>query len=228
MLYGPSREQVFANLKVAADHLYSLGWLVNLDKSSVIPSSGTGWTLSQNILHTKDKVDKLCSVVQGLIDSPAVSLRSIMRVLGLMTSAIPAVVWAQAHTRTLQQFLLAHWGGDLGTLDRQVSLSREVRYSLGWWLDPRTGQALEAAESNSVNHRCQLLGLGSSSGGAVWTGYLEHNQPGSLFKFQGAEGSFLALHHFAAQLRGRHVQVRSDNAVTVAYINKWGHQVAAL
>lgn len=61
-------------------------------------------TVSQKIFLSKDKGEKLSSEVQRLIVAPTVSLRMIMLVLGLMTSAIPAVVWAQAHIRSLHSF----------------------------------------------------------------------------------------------------------------------------
>ncbi|KAM9329431.1 uncharacterized protein PAF06_002473 [Gastrophryne carolinensis] len=65
----------------------------------------------------RQKVDMNRAEAQRLVIVPQVSIREIMKILGLMTSAIPAVQWAQLHTRMLQNFLLEQWNKQQGSLD---------------------------------------------------------------------------------------------------------------
>ena len=139
LLFAASPEQLSRDLEVTKKVLTDLGWLLNLDKSSLIPSQQITYlgylldsTLSRVFLPV-EKVKKLDRAVASLQNNQQVSLRSLMSTLGLLTSALPAVQWAGLHFRPLQAFLLKVWDHSLETLDSLILVPLQVKRSLWWW-----------------------------------------------------------------------------------------------
>lgn len=86
------------------------------------------------LLLPQEKIGKVAGAVSALLELRESSQRYIMKVLGLMTTCIPAVPWAQLHSGELQSFLLSSWDRRKEYLDEKVSLPGEVRALLKWWL----------------------------------------------------------------------------------------------
>lgn len=83
--------------------------------------------MSQRIFLPQEKIIKVQRAVSTLHETEEASLRTIMRILGLMSSYFPVVHWAQFHFRRLQGFLLSSWDGIRESLDLRVYLSGEVK-----------------------------------------------------------------------------------------------------
>lgn len=108
LLFADSKDQVEVNLQVTQAHLNGLGWLLNLQKSNLIPSQRVWFlgyeidSVKQRILLPQEKVEKMHMALKILQNNTEVSVRQAMSVLGLLTAAIPSVQWARFHARPLQ------------------------------------------------------------------------------------------------------------------------------
>ncbi|XP_040196517.1 uncharacterized protein LOC120929266 [Rana temporaria] len=231
LLFAASPEQVSRDLELTKKTLMDLGWLLNLEKSSLIPSQRIpylGYTLDSTLLRVflpLEKALKLEKSVSALQGSHQVSIRFLMSTLGLLTSTLPAVQWAGIHFRALQAFVLRIWDHSSEHLDVLVQVPSQVKRSLWWWrkiTNLSQGRLWHIRSPLIVTTDASGRGWGAHLGvlpaQGVWeVAELKHS---SNWKELRAIG--LALIFFQERLRGHHVQVRSDNASAVAYVNKQG------
>lgn len=133
LLFAPSAEQLTRDLEFTKDFLRGLGWLLNFEKSHLVPSqciTYLGYLLDsrqQRIFLPQEKVHKIEDAMRLLQDNQLVSIRRVMSSLGLLTSAIPAVQWAGLHFCPLQTFILK------SSLDALVNVPPQVKRSVWWW-----------------------------------------------------------------------------------------------
>ncbi|XP_069616023.1 uncharacterized protein [Ranitomeya imitator] len=143
LIVGKDPLQCEQRLREVVVSLQSLGWLVNWEKSRLQPvkcQKFLGLLLDSADQICKLPEDKKISIVDKVslaIENRSMSLRQSMSLLGSLTSCIPAVQWAQAHTRPLQKFILEEDIKNRGCLDRTVYLTTEVLHSLRWWLNQK-------------------------------------------------------------------------------------------
>ncbi|XP_069583683.1 uncharacterized protein [Ranitomeya imitator] len=121
--------------------LEDLGWIINTNKSRLTSLSCQAFlgfhldSISQKCLLPQVKILLIKHKVLAAINNPRISLRQAMSLLGSLISCIPAVKWAQHHTRTLQQQILQEDRRLSGHLNVKITLSHEVLTSLKWWLN---------------------------------------------------------------------------------------------
>ncbi|CAJ0959122.1 unnamed protein product [Ranitomeya imitator] len=139
LIKGLSRRDCSQNLQLTLDTLLRLGWIINYQKSSLIPTQrleflGMEFDTSQaQVFLPKEKFLSLRRGVRVLKSPSPLSLRLAMRVLGKMVASMEAVPYAQFHSRPLQLALLSAWDRNSLSLDCPFRLSPRVKQSLSWW-----------------------------------------------------------------------------------------------
>lgn len=231
LLIGDSASLVQAQLSRTLTILKTLGWQVNWEKSSLIPSQIKQFlgilidSTKQKYFLPQQKVDTISQKILPLLSRPRVSLRVAMSLLGLFTAAIPAVPWAQIRSRPLQLQILQTWDKRKESLDQKFSLSVETLDSLRWWLVK--GNLLAGVSWRKVGLKTLTTDASRRGWGAhidqqffqgLW-GPLEKERSSN---YRELSAILQALQVSRDLLVGSHVQVQSDNSTTVAYINRQG------
>lgn len=166
LIYSPALEQLQTDRDRVLSTLESLGWMVSWEKSSLDPSQSKVYlgyrvdSVAQRVFFLPlEKISRVQGAVSALHETGEASLRTIMRVLGLMSSCIPSVPWAQLHFQGLQGFLLS-------SLDMSISLWRGKKLPrlLAQSEQPIRGSDLDTKRSTKHNNGHKCLGLGSSLG----------------------------------------------------------------
>lgn len=219
------------NLRKSMIYLQNLGWLINAEKSQMIPSQRVvylGYVLDSRlskIFLTKEKDVKMTQAITSLLRNHSTTIRHGMSVLGLMTSSIPAITWAQIHMRPLQNYILSQWDGRQASLEKSIPVPATVKQTLYWWLNPlRVIEGRRWAQVNpvSITTDASALGWGAHMEGRFsqgkWTP--KWAQASSNLRELKAVGE--ALKTFKPALQGKDVKIQSDNATTVAYLNRQG------
>lgn len=97
LVYNLSRESLLLDLDKVISTLESLGWLISHEKSSLTPSQIKLYlglwvdSVGQKLILPQERIEALISSVSSILGQGVVPQRVIMRILGLMTSCIPAV-----------------------------------------------------------------------------------------------------------------------------------------
>ncbi|XP_077105630.1 uncharacterized protein LOC143764187 isoform X1 [Ranitomeya variabilis] len=211
--------------------LEDLGWIINTDKSRLTPLSRQAFlgfqldSISQKCLLPQVKILLIRHKVLAAITNPRISLRQAMLLLGSLISCIPAVRWAQHHTRVLQHQILQEDRRLFGHLNTKITLSQEVLTSLEWWLDSNhllSGVPWVITPSHTITTDASPHGWGAHMGNDYCQGLWSMEENCSSSNFKELNAVKYALYHFLPQIRGKDVRVLSDNTTTVAYLNRQG------
>ncbi|XP_069583112.1 uncharacterized protein [Ranitomeya imitator] len=207
-----------------------LGWIVNFEKSRLNPETVQTFlgiqldSVSQKCFLPQSKRLTIQSKVSDAIRKPYMTLRKAMSLLGSLSSCIPAVPWAQFHTRQLQYEVLSAQGKD-GYLESRITLSSNVLESLSWWLDMdhlSRGVPWIIDPSKIITTDASPIG---------WGAHMEDNLAQNTWgqtelicssNWKELKAIECALYHFLPQIHGTNVRIYSDNSTAVAYLNRQG------
>ncbi|MEL7079455.1 MAG: reverse transcriptase domain-containing protein, partial [Cyanobacteria bacterium J06582_2] len=232
LVLNQSRELLLENLDLILRMSIELGFLINVEKSCLIPSQKVvylGMVLdSANfwVSPRERRVSNFLSLLAEFRSCAAPSARLWQRLLGHMTSLERFVVGARLRTRVLQFHLRRHW--DMVSLPEStfVSVPRLALQDLEWWGDvSRLSQGVPIRQSH--RHLCLYSDASTQGWGATLEGRevsglwspLESSLHINVLELRAVR---LALLHFASLVQGRSVVVFSDNTTALAYIRKQG------
>ena len=102
-LVGDDRNQCVENLKATVTLLSQMGLVVHPEKSVLYPTQRTvflGFIInseSMTISLTPEKAHKVKEVWKKLLRNTSPSIREVAKVLGLLTSSLPGVMYGLLH-----------------------------------------------------------------------------------------------------------------------------------
>ena len=221
-----------AHTRWVLDLALRLGWLINPQKSELVPSQKPiflGAVLDFTVGRIFPTLERQRAVRAGadlLLTRPSSSARAWLVFLGYLASLVEIVPWCRLQMRDLQWHLLAHFRPVSRDLSAPVPLSPSVVPHIQWW---RELSHLAQGRSFPPPTPSSVLVTDASLGG--WGAHLGLFQIAD--RWQGPwldqhinvlelEAVFRALQFFLPRVRDSCVLVRSDNTTTVAYVNRQG------
>ena len=141
ILQAPSPETAYLHAQITILVFMSLGWEVNWEKSSLIPShklTHLGFDIDTSKMTAscpKAKVDRFQSLSRSALSDGQISVHNCEKIIGLMESVRPVTPLAALHYRSLQkQLLIAKRGKRIPSLI--ITLSQKSLSNLQWWASP--------------------------------------------------------------------------------------------
>lgn len=139
LVIGGSKEECLSHLQLAIQTFQGAGFVINWKKSSLIPSQnflflGLWWNTTRKSVSLEErKFLALQSQASLLLRKSQQSCQVVMRLLGLMTAAIPAVPLIRLHCRQIQLCLNSIYKTSSDLL-RPLLLSEGAKSELSWIL----------------------------------------------------------------------------------------------
>ena len=133
-------EDLVAQTQHALELLESLGFVVNRQKSSLVPTTKIkhlGFiidSVDMTVSLPQDKLDRLVASSSVLLKAPSVSVRQLAQFIGLIVSSFMGILHGQLHYRALEVFKSQCLLFD-PSFERKVSLPEAVCEELLWWRD---------------------------------------------------------------------------------------------
>ncbi|XP_066441090.1 uncharacterized protein [Eleutherodactylus coqui] len=148
-----------------------------------------------------------------------------MRILGLMTSCIGVVPWAQFHSRGLQSLILQNWDKLQASLDQTIPIPAEARASLRWWVS--SDNLSQASDWNLdpaviITTDASAKGWGAHFEGGYVQGAWDVHEKASSSNFRELKAVWKSLRSLQTRLVAKHVRIFSDNMTTVSLIRHQG------
>ena len=140
LVIASSMEECLRLRDLALDTLQRAGFIINWKKSSLIPAQrflflGLWWNTTEKVVALEErKLLSLQTTAEKLLKAPISSCQSVMKLLGLMSAAIPAVPLIRLHSRSLQVALHSVYKTS-SDLRRPLSLPLSARRELAWVLN---------------------------------------------------------------------------------------------
>ena len=231
LISADTREEAIRHTEVVVSHLTSLGFMVNWEKSTLVPSQQTtflGIMLDSTTLGARlsqDRIDTFLACARTLRLGAWVPYKTCMRLTGFMASTIHLVRLGRFYMRPFQRWVLSlRIPPSQGS--RMVRVSQTCVSALEPWL--RTAFLSRGVKMGLilsvkfVTTDASLVGWGAVHNGmtakGVWSVALRTRH----INYLELMAVFLALKRFEPFLRDSHVHVRTDNTAALCYINKQG------
>ena len=208
-----------------------LGWLVNLDKSELVPKQifdfvGYQFDLrAGRVRPTPDRWQNLQDKILEIMSLPHCPVRQFMSLIGLLTATEKQVHLGRLHVRPIQWHLKQHWRIP-ESLEKVIPIHRSLHPHLQWWLQEDnvlTGQPL-----HPIKHALQIFTDASKEGWGAHLNKFTARGTWSLpesklhINYLGLKAVFLALKEFQNLCANKIVLVATDNTAVMSYINKEG------
>ena len=230
-LSGESYDECDENVSETSELLEHVGFMINQEKSVLIPTTKLlflgNWIDSINMIVTLpfEKVNNIVAECKKLKSSEFVKIRQVAQVLGLLVSSFSAVQYGLLYYRTIEKEKSQALSQNKGEYDSLMKLSENAKEELSWWIENLPEQKRDIDHGNPVIvivTDSSLLGWGAVCNdveiGGRWTDLESHQHINYL-------ELLAAFHGIKSFCKGRsdiHVQIKSDNACCVAYINHMG------
>ena len=231
LISADTSEMVNQHTKVVSDHLVSLGFTLNLEKSVLVPSQQTtfiGIALDSTTLTARLSQDRICnflSCVRSFRLGERVTYKTCMQAAGLMASALHLIRLGRLHMRPFQEWLHSlripatrGW--------RKVQVSEGCVRALRPWTDVDfLSQGVKVGLVISwkvITTDASLTGWGGTHEGRFVRGLWDDDLKTAHINYLELMAVLLALKHFEPLIRGYHVLIRTDNTAALYYINKQG------
>ena len=208
-----------------------LGWLVNLEKSELVPKQifdfvGYQFDLrAGRVRPTPDRWQNLQDKIFEIMSLPHCPVRQFMSLIGLLTATEKQVHLGRLHMRPIQWHLKQHWRIP-ESLEKVIPIPSSLHPPLQWWLqgdDVLTGQPL-----HPIKHALQIFTDASKEGWGAQLNEFTARGTWSLpesklhINYLELKAVFLALKEFQNLCANKIVLVATDNTTVMSYINKEG------
>ena len=231
LLTAPCREICLHHTQILLDLCRSLGWVVNLDKSELVPQQtfdfvGYHFDLSQGLVKpTQDRWRSLSQKLNLLLGLECCTVRQLMSLIGLLTATEKQVVSGRLHMRPIQWHQKKHWHAP-ESLEKVIPIPPSLHVHLRRWLDP--AKVLSGQPLHPLQHALQLFtdasneGWGAHLGDYMAKGVWLESESALHINLLELKAVLLALKRFERLCCNQIVLVCTDNTTVVSYINKEG------
>ena len=208
-----------------------LGWLVNKEKSELVPKQvfnfvGYQFDLKEGkVRPTEERWQALTHKIRSILSDPLCPVRQFMSHIGLLTATEKQVHLGRLHMRPIQWHLKNNWRVP-ESLEKVIPVPKSLHPHLRWWLEE--SNVLLGQPLHPLKHALQIFTDASKEG---WGAHLDEHTargqwslPESKLHINHLElkAVFLALKEFQTLVFNKTVLVATDNTTVVAYINKEG------
>ena len=137
-----------------------LGWLVNVEKSELVPQQvfnfvGYQFDLREGrVTPTQDRCQTLQTKIKALMAIPMCPVRKLMSLIGLLTATEKQVHLGRLHMRPIQWYLKDHWRLP-ESLERVIPVPRPLHPHLQWWLEE--DNVLQGQPLHPLKHALQIF-----------------------------------------------------------------------
>ena len=174
---------------------------------------------------TGEQAVKVKEACQRLLQEKAITIREVAKVLGLLTSSLPGVLYGHLRYRSLEMDKPQALKSNQGNFDSIMALSGEAVADLHCWINSveetskpvkqRETQITMTTDGSKKGWGCSVEG--TSTGGS-WT----HHEAQYHINYLETKAVFLALQAFSHEVSEKCVSVLVDNTTAVSCINQMG------
>ena len=208
-----------------------LGWLVNKEKSELVPKQvfnfvGYQFDLKEGrVRPTEDRWQTLTDKIRSIMSDPVCPVRRFMSLIGLLNATEKQVHLGRLHMRPIQWHLKNNWRVP-ESLEKVIPVPKSLHPHLRWWLEE--SNVLLGQPLHPLKHALQIFTDASKE---EWGAHLDEHTargtwslPESKLHINHLElkAVFLALKEFRTLVCNKTVLIATDNTTVVAYINKEG------
>jgi hypothetical protein len=232
LIYGSSKTEVLSATQTVVQEVRRLGFLVNIQKSNLVPSQlpvylGAVLDLKRGRARpTQERISSLAQSATILSQQKQAPALLWLRVLGLMASMVDLVPLCRLHMRVIQIHFLEYFVPRRDKLSKVIPMSDLIRQELTWWMNTHN-----LSLGTEFPQRPVDVVISTDASNTGWGGHMNSLEAAGQWSDSErlAHINLLelwavrnALQEFENQILNRKVLIQTDNTTVVAYINKQG------
>lgn len=231
LFIADSQERCRENLAVSRDLLESLGFIVNVAKSNLIPSVTCQFlgfifdSASMTLELTEKKRKNILDLVTKFKEIRSCSIREFAQFVGNIAAACPAVNYGWFHSKSLEREKYLALLESKDNYDANMRIAPCLQKDLSWWHEKISYVKNPIRQSNyalTIFSDASLSGWGASCNGEVACGQWSGRERSLHINCLEIIAAFNGLKSFATELTGCEILLKIDNSTAIAYINKMG------
>ena len=234
LLLGATMEEILTARDTALHLLRSLGLVINMEKSILEPSRLMEFlgvmvnSRKMTLSIPREKMEKLIASCRRTLTSKSLPLRKLAQMIGKLQATAPAFTYAPLQIRYLQQDLIQGVQSS-GSYESMITLSKEARMELEWWIDnitllngnpirlnpPDLVMSTDAAKGKSGGWGAECQGLPTRG---TWKEDERHLSINMLELLAAKYG----LKSFLKNTEDKSIHLKIDNTTALSYLAKMG------
>lgn len=230
LLIGRSYKECLDNIVITTKLLCSLGFIINEEKSNLIPSNcckflGFNIDSKKFIISLPDeKRAHLRHQILNMMNLRKCTIRKFSQLVGYLISACPAIEYSMLYTKELERckFLNLKEHNDY---DRKMRIPDSLQTDLQWWANAVETSVRKIRTDNYptvIFTDASTTGWGAACGNNTASGLWSQEEREKHINYLELLAAFLGLKTFAKNLQNCQILMRIDNSTAIAYINRMG------
>lgn len=231
LLIDKTYSQCERNVKTTIDLLKNLGFLINYEKSSIIPKTSCkflGFVLNMDsfcLQLPQDKINKVLREIENIYSIDSCKIRDFAKFIGLLTSICPAIEYGWLHTKIFerQKFLKL---SSHKNYDKIMKLDKKLlNEDLHWWfnnVDKRVCPIRPPLYDIEIFSDASLTGWGASYNNEKANGFWTDIEKTYHINVLELLAVLFALNTFAKHYNNTQILLRVDNTTAISCINRMG------
>lgn len=230
LLISESRENCLRDMHTTKNLLESLGFIINVKKSQLIPSKQCtflGFILDSkdfSIYLTSQKREKIKKAVSNLYNKNMSVIKDVAVVIGTLISACPAICYGWLYTKRLEREKFLALNKKNKDYEKTMQITKSMKDDLKWWLDnieTAKNYIRENKYSLEIFTDASLTGWGGFCKGEKVHGWWKHDDSNHI-NIKELKAVLNGLKCFAKEQHDCEILLRVDNTTAISYINKMG------
>ena len=231
LLAEESYSECEQNIKDTVSLMTDLGFIIHEKKSVLIPTKKI--TFLGNDIDSEEMTVTLpeakkeiivqeCKVLHG---KASARIRQVARILGLMVSSFSAVQFGPLFYRCIEREKIFALKCMQGNYDSPMQITDSMKTELKWWIDNLSVQKRNICHGNPnlvITTDASTVGWGAVCDDLKIGGRWTEQESANHINYLELLAASHSLRSFCKFSRDLHVQIKSDNSCTVAYINHMG------
>lgn len=230
-VFGESFNICLENTKILCELLLSLGFIVNKEKSCLIPSTSVKFlgfnfvSLKMKIEIPTEKKENIKRLTRQFKVKESCKIRDLAAFIGTLCSACPAVKYGWVYTKILEREKFLALSLNNNNYEATMTLPRYLSDEFVWW-----EQNIMRANNDIKNNNFQkeiftdasLTGWGACCKNEKTHGFWSETDKKFHINVLELKAIFYGLKCFAAKLSNCSILIRCDNTTAISYINRMG------
>lgn len=231
LVFGTSYAKCLKNVENTCSLLESLGFILNKNKSNLIPSTrckylGFIYDSKKMTLELPDeKKENLKKLIEKFEKKQTCIIREFSGFIGTLGSCCPTLKYGWSHMKAFERekFLALKKNSD--NYESRMTLSNDLQIDFDWWKSHVEKTSCPIKQFKPV---IEIFSDASSSGWGVYCnanrthGNWSNEEKLLHINYLELLAAFFGLKCFAKNLKNCDVLLRIDNTTAIAYINKMG------
>lgn len=231
LLLGSTRQECLKNVITTISLLESLGFIINYDKSSLIPNSSCkylGFLFDSKEMTIKlplTKRIKGLEAINSFLKLKSCKIRTFAKLIGQLISFCPAIKYGWLYTKLLERQKVAALKNNGGDYESKLVINKIIIHELKWWLSkiPLSRNTIKIQKYKyEIYSDASITGWGLYCNGEKTHGFWNAEELNYHINYLELLAVFIGLKCFAKHSNNCAILLRVDNTTAISYINHMG------